>query len=281
MGLEHALRQGLHCHRDIKPGNLLVTEDETLKITDFGLARVCEEMVAVRPELPDGSIPLSEPAIRQPIIWTDPRDWAARGPVEGTRDGLLRGAAGVRPNGPQPRGPISRGRPQPAGSAIAPTTTPGSSVQGRESAPQGCGPTPTTIEKETSEYISPFETFDPRLTRTGARLGTGAYMAPEQFRDPRSVDVRADLYSFGIVLFEMITGQLPFQGRSLEALSHQHALHQPGSVVPAIPARYSRLAKPVDAIVQRCLRKDPAERFRSVAELRQALKPVLALLPRR
>ena len=278
VGMEHALRQGLHCHRDIKPGNLLVTEDETLKITDFGLARVCEEMVAVRPELPDGSIPLSEPAVRQPILWTDPRDRDARGPGGGARDGLLTAAVGVPSDDLRPGATVSRGQREPVGPWVS-HATPEAGAPGWPAAPHGDRPTPTTIDKETSEYISPFETFDPRLTHTGARLGTGAYMAPEQFRDPRSVDVRADLYSFGVVLFEMIAGRLPFPGRTIDALRHQHALHQPGSVVPFIPGRYSRLAKPVDAIVQRCLQKDSADRYRSAAELRQALKPVLARLP--
>ena len=106
-------------------------------------------------------------------------------------------------------------------------------------------------------------------------------MAPEQFRDPKSVDVRADIYAFGVVLFEMITGQLPFKGRSMEVLDDQHSLYPPGSVVPSIPARHAKLARPVDAIVQRCLKKDPEDRFRSVAELRQAIKQVAALIPSR
>ena len=140
---------------------------------------------------------------------------------------------------------------------------------------------PSTIDKETSEYVSPDETFDPRLTRTGARLGTGAYMAPEQSRDPRSVDVRADIYGFGVVLFEMITGSLPFNGRSVDALSRQHSRSKPASIVPSVHHRHAKLAKRVDEIVQRCLKKEPAERFGSVAELRMALKQILAQLPRK
>ncbi len=124
------------------------------------------------------------------------------------------------------------------------------------------------------------ETFDPRITRSGARLGTGAYMAPEQFLDPKTVDVRADIYGFGVVLYEMITGELPFKGKSAEALADQHSTQPARSVVPSIASRYAKFARPVDAIVQRCLKKDQDERFRSVAELRQALKSVIAQLPK-
>ena len=55
----------------------------------------------------------------------------------------------------------------------------------------------------------------------------------------------------------------------------------PGCIVPSVPGRYAKLAKPVDAIVQRCLKKDADARYRSISELRLAIKQVAAVLPRR
>ena len=133
-------------------------------------------------------------------------------------------------------------------------------------------------EKETSEYVSVGETADPRLTRSGARLGTGAYMSPEQFRDPGSVDCRADIYAFGVVLFEMISGKLPFQGKSLDMLNRQHSRYEPPSIVPFIPRSHARMAGSVDQLVQRCLKKEPADRFATMSDLRKAILAILSRL---
>ena len=105
------------------------------------------------------------------------------------------------------------------------------------------------------------------LTALGTTLGTLDYMSPEQARGER-VDARTDLFSFGVVLYEMLTGRRPFEGKS------------PPEVLAAIlrteaekPSRWNAEVSPrLDEIVLEALEKDPALRFQTAADLRSALK---------
>ena len=57
--------------------------------------------------------------------------------------------------------------------------------------------------------------------------GTITHMAPEQFDDAKHVDLRADIYSFGVMLFQMVTGQLPFSGHNVQEIEHKHKMQAP------------------------------------------------------
>ncbi len=76
-------------------------------------------------------------------------------------------------------------------------------------------------------------------------------------------------------MFEMITGERPFKGESLKTLGRQHMTKSPGSIAPSVARKYSKLAKRVDALVQRCLEKRPELRFATFAELRRELAECL------
>lgn len=172
-GMTHALSKGIKAHCDIKPANCLLTELGTLKITDFGLARVFDNIPA--------------------IDWAD---WAA------------------------------------------------------------------------GEGVS-LSSLNRSLTQANSLGGTCTHMAPEQFVHTAGVDVRADLYSFGVLLFEMVTGHLPFTVRAYtmqQAWKAYQKAHQE-QPLPALKSGHPAL----DALVARCLSKDPKRRGESFTDLREEL----------
>ncbi|GAA2298371.1 protein kinase [Streptomyces caniferus] len=94
------------------------------------------------------------------------------------------------------------------------------------------------------------------MTQTGMVVGTPQYLSPEQALG-RGVDARSDLYSVGIMLFELLTGQLPFDADSPLAIAYAHVQEEP----PAPSSINSSLPPAVDALVARALKKNPNERF--------------------
>ena len=104
------------------------------------------------------------------------------------------------------------------------------------------------------------------VTRTGTMVGTPEYMSPEQI-EGRPVDRRSDLYALGVVLYQMLTGYVPFGGETPHAIMYAH-VNKP----PTPPSRLTAFVTPqVEAVVMRALAKNPAERFASAREMAQAL----------
>jgi serine/threonine-protein kinase len=102
------------------------------------------------------------------------------------------------------------------------------------------------------------------MTQTGMVVGTPQYLSPEQALG-RGVDARSDLYSVGIMLFELLTGRLPFDGDSPLSIAYAHVQEQPPAASSVNPA----LSPAVDALVATALRKDPANRYPSAAAMRE------------
>ncbi len=112
------------------------------------------------------------------------------------------------------------------------------------------------------------EGSDARLTATGMAIGTPAYMSPEQSAGDREIDGRSDLYSLGVVAYQMLAGELPFQATSTPAMLVKHLSERP------VPIQQRRPDVPPDlaTIVMRLLEKEPGQRFTGAAELESVLR---------
>jgi serine/threonine-protein kinase len=110
--------------------------------------------------------------------------------------------------------------------------------------------------------------LEPDLTQAGVLLGSPLYMAPESARS--EADPRADIYSLGVLLFQVICGRPPFTGKDSIDIIVKHIREKP----PRLKSLKPDLPDEVDAMVMRCLEKEPIDRYQSMDEMLEALKQV-------
>jgi hypothetical protein len=115
-----------------------------------------------------------------------------------------------------------------------------------------------------------------RVTRAGSILGSARYMSPEQVRS-KPVDGRSDVYSLGIVLYEMLAGHPPFDGTNMPEIARQHLTAPP----PPLSEVRGDLPAGLERVVMRCLEKLPEDRFSSMDELLGALVGIGLFVPPR
>jgi serine/threonine-protein kinase len=110
---------------------------------------------------------------------------------------------------------------------------------------------------------------EPTLTRTNTLIGSPAYMSPEQLRNPKAADIRADIWSIGVILYKMLTGHAPFRADTWSGLVSAITADKPVSLRAIRP----EISPHLEPVVARCLEKDVSRRFQNVAELAKELAP--------
>jgi serine/threonine protein kinase len=116
---------------------------------------------------------------------------------------------------------------------------------------------------------------DPGLTAPNLIIGTPQYMSPEQCSQASDIDARSDIYSFGVIIYEMLAGHVPFKGDSPTAIMMKHIQDPP----PSILDERKDLPAEVGPVIARALAKRPEDRFQTASELSLALAEAAAEVP--
>ncbi|MCX6609137.1 MAG: serine/threonine-protein kinase, partial [Acidobacteria bacterium] len=138
-------------------------------------------------------------------------------------------------------------------------------------------PSNVLIDRQGTAYLGDFGIVlavnEKRLTQTGTVMGTPHYMSPEQISRPMELDHRSDIYSFGCLLYEMLTGATPFDHLSGTGGDTDFAVKTAHLQTPPPPLRQRNpaISPAVEQVVLRCLAKDPSHRFATCGQVREAL----------
>jgi len=113
--------------------------------------------------------------------------------------------------------------------------------------------------------------MDPNITQVGMAMGTPNYISPEQAKAEENLDIRADIYSLGATLFHLVTGELPFTGKSVDVILTKHVVETPRSVKEMVP----ELSSDIDDLITKLMAKSPDDRFQKPEVLVETIQRII------
>jgi serine/threonine protein kinase len=268
--VEEAHQQGI-VHRDLKPDNIWLEPNRrggyTIKVLDFGVAKLAGERVGLSPLSVEAEAQLNPALLQNRSSLPATRASATRA-AGMSKDATLLDSPAVKAELKAEARTLLLAQP---GSQQETDQQEHSAVEARTlllpTADERSYDQTLLFDSDTqSEPAATSTAANDGLTQLGSLLGTPLYMSPEQCRGEQ-LDARSDIYSLGVITYQMLAGQTPFTG-DLRTVMRLHQEAAP----PPLREKNPKLSKKVAALVERALMKDPAERPASAASFASALR---------